>query len=167
MCPSYRATREERDSPRGRSHLLFEMLSGQVVKGGWRSNAVRDALDLCLGCKGCKRDCPVNVDIGSYKTEFLQHYYSWRPRPLSHYSMGYLPMWLRVGAKAPSVVNTLMQSRPSAMIKHFGGIAPEHGAPSAGISHFSEAGPPRGLICRLDDVRSTDTAVARHVHQLL
>ncbi|MCS7483330.1 FAD-binding and (Fe-S)-binding domain-containing protein [Umezawaea endophytica] len=97
MCPSYRVTREEQHSTRGRARLLFEMLNGDVVKDGWRSTEVRDALDLCLGCKGCKRDCPVDVDMATYKAEFLHQHYRGRVRPVAHYSMGWLPLWLRLG----------------------------------------------------------------------
>ena len=75
MCPSYMVTREEKHSTRGRAHLLFEMLQGDPLKGGWKSEAVKEALDLCLACKGCKSDCPVNVDMATYKAEFLSHYY--------------------------------------------------------------------------------------------
>ncbi len=75
MCPSYRATMEEKHSTRGRAHLLFEMMHGDVIRDGWKSEEVFDALDLCLSCKGCKGDCPVNVDMATYKAEFLSHYY--------------------------------------------------------------------------------------------
>ena len=75
MCPSYMVTREEKHSTRGRARLLNEMIRGEVVKGGWRDEAVREALDLCLSCKGCKHDCPVQVDMATYKAEFLSHYY--------------------------------------------------------------------------------------------
>ena len=75
MCPSYRATMEEKHSTRGRAHLLFEMMHGDVIRDGWKSQEVFDALDLCLSCKGCKGDCPVNVDMATYKAEFLSHYY--------------------------------------------------------------------------------------------
>ncbi|MDY6999685.1 MAG: FAD-binding and (Fe-S)-binding domain-containing protein, partial [Actinomycetota bacterium] len=94
MCPSYQATREEQHSTRGRAHLLWEMLAGEVVTDGWRSTEVRDALDLCLSCKGCLSDCPVNVDMATYKAEFTHHHYAGRPwaRPLSHWSMGWLPL---------------------------------------------------------------------------
>jgi FAD/FMN-containing dehydrogenase/Fe-S oxidoreductase len=95
MCPSYQATLEEEHSTRGRARLLFEMLRGHPdspIKDGWRSTAVRDALDLCLACKGCKNDCPVDVDMATYKAEFLAHHYQGRLRPRAHYAMGWLPM---------------------------------------------------------------------------
>ncbi|WUD82031.1 FAD-binding oxidoreductase [Streptomyces sp. NBC_00503] len=95
MCPSYRATGEERHSTRGRARLLHEMLAGEIVTDGWRSAEVAEALDLCLGCKGCLSDCPVGVDMASYKAEFLHHHWSGRLRPLSHYLLGGLPAWLR------------------------------------------------------------------------
>ncbi|MFI5865213.1 FAD-linked oxidase C-terminal domain-containing protein [Streptomyces sp. NPDC051546] len=96
MCPSYRATGEERHSTRGRARLLHEMLAGEVVTGGWRSAEVAEALDLCLGCKGCRSDCPVGVDMASYKAEFLHRHWAGRLRPLSHYALGGLPAWLRL-----------------------------------------------------------------------
>jgi len=88
MCPSYMVTREEEHSTRGRSRLLFEMLEGHAdspVTAGWRSTEVRDALDLCLACKGCKKDCPVEVDMATMKAEFLAHHYAGRLRPRAHY----------------------------------------------------------------------------------
>ncbi|HEY4020189.1 MAG TPA: FAD-binding and (Fe-S)-binding domain-containing protein [Pseudonocardiaceae bacterium] len=94
MCPSYQATREEEDSTRGRARLLFEMLNGHPdspITDGWRSTEVRDALDLCLSCKGCKADCPVDVDMATYKAEFLSHHYAGRLRPRAHYALGWLP----------------------------------------------------------------------------
>ncbi|MER5935393.1 FAD-binding and (Fe-S)-binding domain-containing protein [Streptomyces sp. NPDC002054] len=96
MCPSYRATGEEQHSTRGRARLLHEMLAGEVITDGWRSEEVREALDLCLGCKGCLSDCPVGVDMATYKTEFLHHHWSGRLRPLSHYTLGSLPTWLHL-----------------------------------------------------------------------
>lgn len=105
MCPSYRATGEEEHSTRGRARLLFEMLQGDVITDRWRSRAVRDALDLCLACKGCLSDCPVNVDMATYKAEFLSHHYHLRLRPLSHYSMGWIPVWAQIAARAPSLIN--------------------------------------------------------------
>ena len=92
MCPSYMVTREEKHSTRGRARLLFEMIRGDVVNGGWRDEEVQEALDLCLSCKGCKRDCPVNVDMATYKAEFLSHYYEGRLRPRYAYAFGPDPL---------------------------------------------------------------------------
>ncbi|RZQ64571.1 FAD-binding and (Fe-S)-binding domain-containing protein [Amycolatopsis suaedae] len=114
MCPSYQVTGEEEHSTRGRARLLFEMLDGHgdgPITEGWRSTAVRDALNLCLACKGCKTDCPVNVDMATYKAEFLAHHYKNRPwrRPRSHYTMGWLPLLAHaVGrTRAGRLVNAL------------------------------------------------------------
>jgi ferredoxin len=102
MCPSYRVTREEEHSTRGRARLLMEMVRGEVVTGGWHSTEVRDALDLCLACKGCRKECPVGVDMATYKAEFLAHHYAGRIRPAAHYSMGWLPVLARLVTAAPS-----------------------------------------------------------------
>ncbi|MEX2984621.1 FAD-binding and (Fe-S)-binding domain-containing protein [Streptomyces sp. C36] len=128
MCPSYRVTREERHSTRGRARLLHEMLAGEVVTGGWRAPEVRDALDLCLACKGCRHDCPVGVDMATYKAEFLHHHYARRVRPAAHYTMGWLPVWLRGAAalRAAPALNALAGVGPlAALAKRAGGIAPE------------------------------------------
>ncbi len=90
MCPSYMVTKEEMDSTRGRTHLLFEMLQGDPMKGGWKSEAVKESLDLCLACKGCRSECPMNVDMATYKAEFLSHYYEGRLRPRHAYAMGWI-----------------------------------------------------------------------------
>lgn len=129
MCPSYRATGEEKHSTRGRARLLFEMLAGQVITDGWRSREVREALDLCLGCKGCKTDCPVGVDMASYKSEFLSRFYRRRPRPASHYTMGALPRWLRLGSIAPRLVNAITRSPLSGLMKRFGGVDTQRDIP--------------------------------------
>ncbi|RRQ75936.1 FAD-binding oxidoreductase [Streptomyces griseofuscus] len=113
MCPSYRATREEEHSTRGRARLLFEMLNGHAdsaIRDGWRSTAVRDALDLCLACKGCKSDCPTGVDMATLKAEFLSHHYEGRPRPAAHYALGWLPLWARLSRLAPSLVNSALHA---------------------------------------------------------
>ena len=109
MCPSFQATREEKHSTRGRAHLLFEMLRGDPLKAGWREEGVREALDLCLQCKGCKRDCPVSVDMATYKAEFLSHYYEGRPRPRAAYSMGLIMRWAPLAMLAPGLVNLLLR----------------------------------------------------------
>src|SRR5213079_266966 len=107
MCPSYRVTLEEMHSTRGRAHLLFEMMQGNPLEGGWKNEAVHEALDLCLACKGCKGDCPVNVDMATYKAEFLSHYYAGRLRPRHAYAMGLIYWWARLAAYAPGLVNFL------------------------------------------------------------
>ncbi len=136
MCPSYRATREEKDSTRGRAHLLWEMLEGDVITDGWRSTEVRDALDLCLSCKACLSDCPVNVDMATYKAEFTWQHYRHRPwaRPRSHWSMGWLPVAARVASAAPGATNALLGSTLSPAIKALGGIARSRDLP-----HFPPA----------------------------
>lgn len=133
MCPSFRATGEEAHSTRGRARLLHEMLAGDaggVITDGWRSTEVRDALDLCLSCKGCRSDCPVGVDMATYKAEFLHHHYRHRLRPASHYAMGRLPQWLRLAAPFAGPLNALARVRPlAALAKRLAGIAPERGIP--------------------------------------
>jgi FAD/FMN-containing dehydrogenase/Fe-S oxidoreductase len=113
MCPSYMVTREEEHSTRGRSRLLFEMLNGHQngpITDGWRSKDVLDSLDLCLACKGCKSDCPVNVDMATYKAEFLYHHYKGRLRPRSAYAMGWLPVLARAASPVSWLVNALGQA---------------------------------------------------------
>ncbi|MCX5406403.1 FAD-binding oxidoreductase [Streptomyces sp. NBC_00335] len=112
MCPSYRATGEERHSTRGRARLLHEMLAGEIIRDGWRSAEVAEALDLCLGCKGCRSDCPVGVDMASYKAEFLHHHWAGRLRPLSHYALGGLPALLRL-------LTTLRLAGPLNLVSRF------------------------------------------------
>ena len=110
MCPSYLATGEEKHSTRGRAHLLHEMTRGEVIADGWNSAAVEDALSLCLACKGCKADCPVGVDVATWKAEFRAHHYARRLRPRSAYSMGLIDRWARVASYAPAIVNTLART---------------------------------------------------------
>ncbi|MFD8750810.1 FAD-binding and (Fe-S)-binding domain-containing protein [Kitasatospora sp. NPDC059577] len=129
MCPSYMATGEERHSTRGRARLLAEMLRGDAIPDGWRSEEVREALDLCLSCKGCASDCPVHVDMATYKTEFLHQHYRHRPRPRAHYAMGGLPLWLRAVALAPGAANALVRSPLGGLLKRLGGIDPRRVLP--------------------------------------
>ncbi|HSM87610.1 MAG TPA: FAD-linked oxidase C-terminal domain-containing protein [Candidatus Limnocylindrales bacterium] len=105
MCPSFMATHEERHTTRGRAHLLWEMLQGDVIKKGWRDDNVKEALDLCLSCKGCKADCPVNVDMATYKAEFLSHYWQGRIRPRYAYAFGWIDKWARMASAWPGLVN--------------------------------------------------------------
>ncbi|WP_084718924.1 FAD-binding and (Fe-S)-binding domain-containing protein [Streptacidiphilus carbonis] len=133
MCPSYRATGEEEHSTRGRARLLFEMIGGHPdspITDGWRSEAVRDALDLCLACKGCKSDCPTGVDMATYKAEFLSHHYQGRIRPAAHYALGWLPLWARASRVAPGLVNAVLRAPGiSAAGKRLAGVAVEREAP--------------------------------------
>jgi FAD/FMN-containing dehydrogenase/Fe-S oxidoreductase len=123
MCPSYRVTHEEEHATRGRARLLMEMVRGDVITHGWRSTEVRDALDLCLACKGCRKECPVEVDMATYKAEFLAHHYAKRLRPAAHYSMGWLPLVARLASAAPGVVNAFTGAPGlSRVIKRAGGI---------------------------------------------
>ena len=96
MCPSYQATRDEKDSTRGRARVLQEMINGEVIQLGWKSPEVHEALDLCLSCKGCARDCPTGIDMAAYKAQVLDHTYRRRLRPRSHYALGWLPRWGRL-----------------------------------------------------------------------
>ncbi|GGM22869.1 dimethylmenaquinone methyltransferase [Streptomyces fumigatiscleroticus] len=133
MCPSYRATREEEHSTRGRARLLFEMLGGHAdsaITDGWRSDEVRDALDLCLACKGCKSDCPTGVDMATLKAEFLSHHYEGRMRPAAHYSMGWLPLWARLSRVSPSLVNAVLRAPgPARAGKRLAGVDEARQAP--------------------------------------
>jgi Fe-S oxidoreductase len=137
MCPSYMVTREEKHSTRGRARLLFEMMQGETLTGGWREAAVKDALDLCLACKGCKGDCPVNVDMATYKAEFLSHYYSRRLRPMSAYAMGLIHWWARLAAPVPWLANTLTHAPVlGALAKRLAGLAPERDLPRFAAQSF-------------------------------
>ena len=140
MCPSYVVTREEKHSTRGRMRLLFEMARGETIVDGWRSEAVHEALDLCLACKGCKSDCPVSVDMATYKSEFLSHHYENRPRPLAHYSLGWLPLWAKLAGAAPGAANALTHApglrRLSAAVA---GVDPERDLPRFAPRRFTDA----------------------------
>jgi FAD/FMN-containing dehydrogenase/Fe-S oxidoreductase len=137
MCPSYMVTRDERHSTRGRAHLLFEMLRGETIQTGWHSEEVKDALDLCLACKACKSECPVSVDMASYKAEFLAHYYTDRSRPLRAQLFGHVDWWSELAARAPRVVNALAGTRPLArLFQSTLGIAPDRRLPRFAAETF-------------------------------
>ena len=179
MCPSYRATGEEEHSTRGRARLLFEMLEGDVITDGWRSTEVRDALDLCLACKGCRTDCPVNVDMATYKAEFMYHHYKGRLRPLSHYSMGWLPLLARIASLAPRALNAVAHTPGiTSALKVAGGIAPQRDIPrfapqrfTSWFSHRAPAKPAatRGKVLLWPDsfTNNFDPAIARDAVQVL
>jgi FAD/FMN-containing dehydrogenase/Fe-S oxidoreductase len=128
MCPSYMVTREEKHSTRGRAHLLWEMMNGELEL--WRSREVLDALDLCLSCKGCTSECPVNVDMPTLKAEFLAHHYRRRLRPRHAYVFGLIDRWAQLASHAPRIANLVTQTRGvSAVVKAAGGIAQERRLP--------------------------------------
>ena len=132
MCPSFLATHEEEHTTRGRSRLLFEMLNGDETPDAWNNDDVFDALDLCLACKGCKSDCPVNVDMATYKAEFLSHYYKHpgNPRPRSAYAFGLIHWWARLASWMPKVANFFTQTPGLESIsKKVGGVAQERHMP--------------------------------------
>jgi len=146
MCPSYQVTREEMHSTRGRARLLFEMLHGGPLKGGWKSEAVKEALDLCLMCKGCRGECPVKVDMATYKAEFLSHYYEGRLRPLPAYAFGLIDRWARLASHAPRLVNGLLQAAPlSALAKSMLGMPRQRSIPRFATQTF------RGWFARRGD----------------
>jgi FAD/FMN-containing dehydrogenase/Fe-S oxidoreductase len=130
MCPSYMATREEKHSTRGRAHLLWEMLNGNVISDGWRNEEVKEALDLCLSCKACKTECPVNVDMATWKAEFLGHHYEGRFHPLHHYLFGFMDKWARLASPMAGLANLPMRTPGlRALVKAIAGVAPERTLP--------------------------------------
>ncbi|WP_112265996.1 FAD-binding and (Fe-S)-binding domain-containing protein [Lentzea terrae] len=130
MCPSYRATGEENHSTRGRARLLQEMLRGETVRDGWRSTEVRDALDLCLSCKACSTDCPVGVDMATYKAEFLHQHYRGRLRPRSHYSLGWLPLTSVLAGYVARPLNAVLGGPLGKLAAKLGGITTRRTIPS-------------------------------------
>jgi FAD/FMN-containing dehydrogenase/Fe-S oxidoreductase len=137
MCPSFRATREEKHSTRGRARLLWEMTQGEVIRGQWNDEHVKSSLNLCLSCKGCKSDCPVGVDVASYKAEFLSHYYERQRRPLSHYAFGQIDRWARLAARSPGLANLFTQTPGlREMAKAVVGISPRRRIPAFAHESF-------------------------------
>lgn len=140
MCPSYMVTREEKHSTRGRAHLLWEMLRGDgSIKDGFRSEGVKEALDLCLSCKGCKSDCPVNVDMATYKAEFLSHYYAGRLRPRHAYAFGYVDRMARLASHVPGLANLVTQLPGTrALAKLAAGVSQEAQIPAFSPETFRQ-----------------------------
>jgi FAD/FMN-containing dehydrogenase/Fe-S oxidoreductase len=139
MCPSYRATGEEQNSTRGRARLLWEMLAGALRKEGFESQAVFEALDLCLSCKACKSECPVQVDMAAWKSEFLAQRYKGRLHPLHHYIFGFSDQLARWGALTPALTNALLTgSLTSPLIKHIVGVAQERQLPRLAAKSYQK-----------------------------
>ena len=130
MCPSFRATGDEKDSTRGRARVLQDMVrNSPSVAEGWKSQDVRDVLDLCLSCKACSTDCPVGVDMATYKAEFFDHYYEGKFRPLSHYSLGWLPRWLKITGRMAPLVNAVMATPLGTVAARLGGLTTRRAFP--------------------------------------
>ncbi|GAA2901880.1 FAD-binding and (Fe-S)-binding domain-containing protein [Streptosporangium fragile] len=146
MCPSYVATRDEKDSTRGRARVLQEAVGG-FLPGGLRAPEVREVLDLCLSCKGCLSDCPTGIDMATYKAEVLHQTYRRRLRPAAHYTLGWLPRWARPASLAPRAVNALLRTGPvAALAKRLGGIDHRRSLPSFADRRFRRERPPRGAV---------------------
>lgn len=158
MCPSYVATREEKDSTRGRARVLQEMVNGELVSDGWRSDEVHEALDLCLACKGCSTDCPTGVDIATYKAEALHQRYRRRPRPRSHYVLGRLPRWARLTRPvAPLANRALRSSALQRLAKAVAGIDQRRGIPEFAARSLSRWAQGRRTPARPDVVVWADS----------
>ena len=149
MCPSYLATRDEKDSTRGRARVLQEMANGTLVSGGWRSSEVRDSLDLCLSCKACSADCPAGVDMARYKSEVAYRAYRRRLRPRSHYALGQLPRWARWAGAAPRLANALLRIGPLATaVLAAGGMDTRRAIPSFAEVPFRRSAARRAATTR-------------------
>jgi FAD/FMN-containing dehydrogenase/Fe-S oxidoreductase len=135
MCPSYMVTLEEEHSTRGRAHMLFEVLQGEVIDGSWKNEQVKQALDLCLACKACKSECPANVDLATYKAEFLSHYYEHKRRPLHAYAFGMIDRWAQLGSHAPRLAN-FMSTAQKQLIQKALDLAPQRQMPRLATRSF-------------------------------
>nr|WP_296772376.1 FAD-binding and (Fe-S)-binding domain-containing protein [Rhodococcus sp. (in: high G+C Gram-positive bacteria)] len=130
MCPSFRATGDEKDSTRGRARVLQEMVrSSPSVADGWASSEVKESLDLCLSCKACSSDCPVGVDMATYKAEFLDHHYAGKLRPMAHYSLGWLPRWLKVTSRIAPLLNAALTPATGKLAAKLGGLTTKRSLP--------------------------------------
>jgi FAD/FMN-containing dehydrogenase/Fe-S oxidoreductase len=154
MCPSYQVTLEERHSTRGRARLLFEMQRADSIDGGWRNEDVKEALDLCLACKGCKHECPVRVDMATYKAEFLSHYFKRRLRPRHAYALGLIPWEARIASRVPRLANLLLQREPFATLgRRAVGVTERRSPPPFATRTFRAWWEARGAQSRVDGRR--------------
>jgi FAD/FMN-containing dehydrogenase/Fe-S oxidoreductase len=146
MCPSFLATGDEKDSTRGRARVLQELANGTLVTDGWASPEVHEALDLCLSCKACARDCPASVDMATYRAEVLHQTYKGRRRPNSHYALGWLPRWTRAAGLMPGAANAVLRVPPlAAVAKRLAGIDARRPIPAfAPRPAALRGGPPSG-----------------------
>ncbi|HTV11827.1 MAG TPA: FAD-binding and (Fe-S)-binding domain-containing protein [Acidimicrobiales bacterium] len=167
MCPSYRATRDEVHSTRGRARLLTEMFQGSPVQESWRNEEVREALELCLSCKACAVDCPTHVDMATYKSEFYFHYYRGRPRPLAMYAMGLVPWVSSVATSAPPVAwlanSALSGGQTGKALRAAAGLATNRAVPrfsaEGGLRKLARAATPHPGSERADRAPASTTVV--------
>ena len=149
MCPSYLATRDEKDVTRGRARILQEAANSQLVKA-IDSPEVLEALDLCLACKACSADCPAGVDMARYRSEALFRTYRGRMRPLSHYTLGWLPRLTRVTARVPGlarIANVVMSVAPlRSLAFRVIGLDPRRGMPALQSGTFTAWARRRNLL---------------------
>ncbi|OFW12945.1 MAG: dimethylmenaquinone methyltransferase [Acidobacteria bacterium RIFCSPLOWO2_02_FULL_67_21] len=158
MCPSYMATLEEEHSTRGRAHMLFEVLQGEVVADTWNNEYVKRSLDLCLSCKACKSECPANVDLATYRAEFLSHYYDTHARPLEAYAFGLVDRWARLGSMVPALANAAASAPGlSALIRRLLHLAPERELPRLAPVSFRRWARRQGVPSAGDVVLWADT----------
>ena len=130
MCPSYMATRDENTTTRARANMLREVLTHSEKDNPFDDKELYDVLDLCLSCKGCKSECPSNVDMAKLKAEFLQHYYDSHPVPLRTRAIAYISKINALGAKIPLVTNFFLSNAfTSRWIKKILGFAPKRSIP--------------------------------------
>jgi FAD/FMN-containing dehydrogenase/Fe-S oxidoreductase len=138
MCPSYLATRDEKDSTRARARVLQELVSG-AIPGRWRSAEVAESLEFCLACKACSADCPTGTDMATYKAEMLYQRYRGRLRPPSHYALGWLPRWARIAARAPRLTNALLGTQGMARLgARLAGVDPRRRLPAFAVTTFRD-----------------------------
>jgi FAD/FMN-containing dehydrogenase/Fe-S oxidoreductase len=160
MCPSYRATGEEKHSTRGRARLLWEMMSGALKKEGFKSEAVHEALDLCLSCKACKSECPVQVDVAAWKSEFLAQHYKGRLHPLQHYIFGFADRLARFGSLTPALTNAMLTGPvTSPLIKYMAGVAQERTLPRLAAKSYVQGRGAAAETCNVPrGAKSSDAA---------
>ena len=163
MCPSYLATREEKDVTRGRARILQEAANSQLVKA-IDSPEVLEALDLCLACKACSADCPAGVDMARYRSEALFRTYRGRMRPLSHYTLGWLPRLTRVTARVPGlarIANIVMSVAPlRSLAFRIIGLDPRRGMPALQSGTFTAWARKRSLLADSVPTLTPDDAVS-------
>jgi FAD/FMN-containing dehydrogenase/Fe-S oxidoreductase len=162
MCPSYRATGEEQNSTRGRARLLWEMLAGALKEEGFQSKAVEEALDLCLSCKACKSECPVQVDIAAWKAEYLTQRYKGRLHPLRDYIFGFADQLARWGSLTPALTNTLLTGPiTSPLVKWIAGVAQQRQLPRLAARSYQKARAASSETCNVPRTPSKQDATGR------